>query len=131
MKRIAACFYTIFSAGVILFQLALAAGAPWGEYAMGGAFPGQFPPSLRVAAVVQAALLLGMAIVVLAQAGLAPSGWARRWLIWVVVAYCVLGLFLNLITPSAIERAIWVPVLLGMLVSSVIVARSAATSLTP
>lgn len=34
---------------------------------MGGAFPGQFPPALRIAALIQAALLLGMALSVLAR----------------------------------------------------------------
>ncbi len=132
MKNIAAWLYTIVSAGVILFQLALAAGVPWGEYAMGGAFPGQFPPAMRVAAVVQAALLFGMAVVVLARAGLVLPGLAkRRWLIWVVVAFAMLSLILNLITPSAGERAIWAPVALLMLVSSLMVARRSATSLVP
>ena len=51
MLIVAAAFlYTVISAGVVAFQLALAAGAPWGAYAMGGAFPGQFPSALRIAA---------------------------------------------------------------------------------
>jgi hypothetical protein len=67
---VAAIIYTIVTAGVVGFQLALALGAPWGAYAMGGAYPGRFPPALRVAAVVQAVLLGLMAGVVLARAGL-------------------------------------------------------------
>jgi hypothetical protein len=126
MKTIAAWLFTIAASVVVLFQLALAAGAPWGGWAMGGAYPGQFPPALRVAAVVQAALLVGMALVVLAGAGLFAPRWARhtRWLIWVVVAYSVIGFILNVITPSPGERAIWAPVTLLMLVCSAIVARS-------
>ncbi|MFZ4655639.1 MAG: hypothetical protein ACOYNY_01410 [Caldilineaceae bacterium] len=126
MKTSAAWLFTIATSVVVLFQLALAAGAPWGEWAMGGAYPGQFPPSLRVAAVVQAALLVGMALVVLTRAGLFTPRWARhaRWLIWVVVAYGVIGLILNLITPSAGERAIWAPVAFVLLVSSALVASS-------
>ena len=129
MPKIAAWLYTIVAAGLILFQLALAAGMPWGEFAMGGAFPGQFPPAMRVAAVLQAALIIGMVTIVLAQAGIFFAGWVRRarWLIWVVVGYGVIGLILNLITPSAGERALWVPVALVMLASSVIVARGTAT----
>ena len=124
MKTSAAWLFTIATSVVVLFQLALAAGAPWGEWAMGGAYPGQFPPSLRVAAVVQAALLVGMALVVLTRAGLFTPRWARhaRWLIWVGVAYGVIGLILNLITPSAGERAIWAPVAFVLLVSSLVVA---------
>ena len=129
MPKIAAWIYTIVATGLTLFQLALAAGAPWGEFAMGGASPGQFPPTLRIAAVIQAALIVGMVTVVLARAGIFFTGWVRRtrWLIWVVVGYGVIGLILNLITPSAGERALWAPVALVMLVSSVIVARRTAT----
>ena len=124
--RFAALAYAVISVGVIAFQVALAAGAPWGAYAMGGAFPGEFPPELRVAALVQSVMLAGLALVVLARAGIALPRWSRtsRWLVWVVVAFSGLSLVLNVITPSAGERAIWAPVALIMLVSSVIVAIS-------
>lgn len=124
INRGAAFLYAIVSTAVIAFQLALAAGASWGAYAMGGAFPGQFPPSMRVGAVLQAAILAGFAGVVLSRAGVALPGWSKvsRWLIWVVVAFSVLSLILNLITPSAGERAIWAPVAFVMLISSLSVA---------
>lgn len=126
IKLVAARTYAILSAGVIVFQIALALGAPWGEYAMGGAFPGQFPPELRVAAAIQAVILALLASVVLAHAGLALPKWSRasRWLVWVVVAFSGLSLVLNLITPSADERTIWAPVALVMVISSVTVAVS-------
>ena len=126
LSRVAAIVHLVVSLGVVGFQLALAAGAPWGAYAMGGAFPGQFPPELRIAALVQAVLLLGLTGVVLARAGLALPGWSRaaRWLIWVVVAFSVISLVLNLITPSAGERVIWAPVALLLLISSATVAFS-------
>jgi len=50
IRRVAALLYAVMAAGVVAFQIALAAGAPWGAYAMAGAFPGQFPPALRIAA---------------------------------------------------------------------------------
>lgn len=124
MKRAAALLYATISAGVVAFQIALAAGAPWGAYAMGGAFPGQFSPALRIAALVQVALLVGMAAVVLTRAEIILSRWSRRsrWLVWVVVAFAAASLVLNLITPSAGERAIWAPVALLLLISSTLVA---------
>jgi hypothetical protein len=126
IHRLAACTYGVVSIGVIVFQLALAAGAPWGAYAMGGAFPGQFPPEFRAAAVVQAVIIALLALVVLARAGIALPRWSRasRWLVWVVVAFSGLSLVLNLITPSAGERLLWAPVALIMLISSVTVAIS-------
>ena len=39
---------------IFLFQIALAAGMPWGHLAMGGRYPGKFPPNMRVGAVIQA-----------------------------------------------------------------------------
>lgn len=124
IRRVAATIYAAVSAGVVVFQIALAAGAPWGAYAMGGAFPGQFPPILRIAALVQAALIVGMAAVVMSRAGLVLARWshASRWLVWVVVAFAAVSLVLNLITPSAGERTIWAPVALLLLASSAVVA---------
>jgi hypothetical protein len=126
IPRAAAILYAIVSSFVVVFQIALAAGAPWGAYAMGGAFPGQFPPALRVAAVIQAALLAGMTAVVLSRAGIVLPGWARasRWLVWIVVAFAAVSLVLNLVTPSAGERAIWAPVAFLLLLSSATVALS-------
>jgi len=104
--------------------MALALGVPWGSYAMGGAFPGKFPPRMRVAALVQAVLLAGTVAIVLSRAGLVLPAWSGvvGWLIWGVVALAVIAAILNAITPSAGERRIWVPVALVMLVSSLVVA---------
>jgi len=122
--RITAIIFAVLTAGVVGFQLALALGAPWGAYAMGGAFPGVYPPAMRVAAVVQAGLLAVLALVVLSRSGLALARWSRvaRWAIWLVVAFSALSVLLNAITPSAGERAIWVPVTVGLLACSLTVA---------
>jgi hypothetical protein len=130
IARVAAIIYAIVSLGVIAFQIALAAGAPWGAYAMGGASPGQFPPALRIAAILQAVLLAGMAAVILARAGLVLPGWAQvsRWLVWIIAALMVVFLVLNLITPSAGERAIWAPTIAILLISSLIVAFSGSSA---
>jgi len=123
----AAVAFAVVTAGVIVFQIALALGAPWGSYAMGGAFPGRFPPRLRVAAVVQAVLLGVTIAIVLSRAGLALAAWsdAARWLVWVVVALSVVALVLNSISRSAGERRIWVPVTALMLASCLVVALTA------
>jgi hypothetical protein len=124
---LAAITYAVGTAGVVAFQIALALGAPWGAYAMGGAIPGRFPPPMRVAALVQGALLAFLAVVALSRAGVALSSLAAAfpWLIWVVVAVAAISVVLNLISRSAGERRIWVPVGLVLLVSSVTVALTA------
>lgn len=127
LTALAAITYTIATAGVITFQVAMALGAPWGAYAMGGASPGRFPPAMRVAALVQAAVLSMLAVAVLSHAGLALPSLAEAypWLIWVAVAVSALSVLLNAITRSAGERRIWLPVALVLLVSSVTVALTA------
>ena len=124
LRRLAALLYVIISFGVVAFQIALAAGAPWGAFAMGGSFPGQFPPALRISALIQAVLLVGLAMIVLARANLILPSWSRvsRWLVWLAVGFSALSLVLNLITPSAGERAIWAPTAFLLLISSGIVA---------
>ncbi|HET6470854.1 MAG TPA: hypothetical protein VFG38_03385 [Pseudomonadales bacterium] len=124
MTRVAASVYCAITAVVVVFQSCLAAGAPWGAYAMGGVHPGEFSPALKIGAVVQASLLVAMAGVVLACAGVALPRWqraARRW-IWAIVAFAAVSLVLNLATPSAGERALWAPVAGALLLASALVA---------
>ena len=120
----AALVFAFAAVGVIAFQIALALGAPWGRYAMGGAFPGRFPPPLRVAAVVQAFLIALLALAVLSAAGIVlPDLTATTpWLRWVAVAVSALSLAMNAISRSAGERRIWVPVAAVLLSSSLLVA---------
>jgi hypothetical protein len=116
--------FTIAIAVVVAFQVALALGAPWGAYAMGGAFPGVYPPFMRVAALVQAALLVLMALIVVSRAGLVLPRLASlsRRVIWVVVIVSAIAVVANLLTPSPGERNIWAPVSVAMLACSVTVA---------
>ena len=121
---IAALVFAAVAGGVVAFQVALALGAPWGAYAMGGAYPGRFPPPLRVAAIVQGVLIGLLALIVLSAAGLvAPDLVASySWLIWIPVAVSAVAVVLNAISRSAGERRIWVPVAAVLLVSSMVVA---------
>lgn len=124
--RLAARLYAVLIALVAAFQLALALGAPWGRFAMGGAFPGVFPPAMRVAALVQIALLVATALVMLSRAGLALPRWRRasRPLAWVVVGLLAVEVVLNLITPSGVERLVWAPVSILLFLAALRVAAS-------
>lgn len=130
VTTLAAIVFAVVTAGVVLFQIALALGAPWGAYAMGGAFPGRYPPRMRAAAIGQAALLALVAVVVLSKAGIVvPSvSEALPSLIWLAVAFSAVSLVLNAITPSAGERRIWVPVALVLLGSSLVVALTSGSA---
>ncbi|NTU59126.1 MAG: hypothetical protein HGB00_09495 [Chlorobiaceae bacterium] len=126
ISRFAGILYAVVSAGVVAFQIAMALGAPWGAYAMGGVFPGRFPMAMRIAALVQASIILLWILVVLSRTGLAFPGLSRpsRKLVWLAVAFATIGLLLNLVTPSAGERIIWAPVAFVLLICSVLAATS-------
>jgi hypothetical protein len=123
----AAIVFALVAGGAVAFQVALALGAPWGAYAMGGRFSGPFPPRMRVAALGQAVLIAGLALVELSAADrVAPAIVdSLPSLVWVPVAFSAVSLVLNLITPSPGERRIWVPVAVALLGTSLFVAISA------
>jgi hypothetical protein len=125
MPQAAALVFAATIAVVVAFQLALALGAPWGAYAMGGTVAGRFPPPLRVLAVVQAVLLGGLALIVLGRAGIGVTG-LPAFLVWLPVGISLLAVLLNAASRSSRERRLWVPVAVVLLVSSLVVALTAA-----
>ena len=117
------CFFILIA---VLFQLALALGAPWGEYAMGGKYPGKFPPKIRIAAVIQLLILIFFGGIGLIRSGLIFSSFFdfSSKAIWFVVGFFVLGTIMNLITPSKKERNIWAPITFILLLASLRIALS-------
>lgn len=121
---LAAVAYLLATTLAVGFQVALTFGAPWGMYAMGGRYPGKFPPVMRLAALFQAVLLAVLALIVLSEAGLVAPSLAADFpsLIWVPVAVSAISVSLNAMSRSPGERRIWVPVGVVLLASSLIVA---------
>jgi hypothetical protein len=115
--------FTGLTGAVIAFQLALVGGAPWGALTQGGRITGVLPPAARGIALVSA-MLLGFFIVVV-RARAAETARFRR-AIWIVVAYCALGIVANAATPSSTERMLWLPVVTGMFFACLHVARRSA-----
>lgn len=81
---------------------------------------------MRIAALVQIAILFILAMIVMIRAGWAFSQfyYIGKTGIWIVAAFFVLGSIVNLLTPSKGERTIWAPVNILLLTTSVIVALS-------
>ena len=81
---------------------------------------------MRVAALIQLALLLLVAFIVLVRAELVHGEYfdISRSAIWFVVALFVASTFLNLVTPSKKERMMGAPIAIILLICSLIVARS-------
>jgi hypothetical protein len=123
-SALAAKIYGLFLFIVILFQLALAAGLPWGNLAMGGKFPGRYPMKMRIACFFMIALLSLWGAIVFSRAGILFPQWyaASTKAIWAVVALNAIGVVLNLITPSKWERIVWAPVTIILFVCSSVVA---------
>jgi len=110
---------------VILFQIALVVGAPWGKAAWGGANDGKLPGNLRLASAMSALVLAFASWVILAGAGLidsspVPESWLTP-LTWALSAYFGIGAVANSISRSKVER-LWGPVSLVIAVCCGIVA---------
>jgi hypothetical protein len=121
----AALVQVVIALGVVVFQVALVAGAPWGEYTMGGRNIGRLPITLRVGAAVSAVIMLAQAGHYLAQAGVLPHlldpGW-NSVINWAWFGFTVAGVIVNAISRSKKERNTWVPVLLVSAVCTLLVA---------
>jgi hypothetical protein len=125
LVAVAALVLAVISLGVVGFQLALVAGAPWGEYTMGGQTKGRLPRALRVGAAVSAVIMLAQGGHYLAQVGVFPlllDSTANSVVNWVWFGFNIAGLIVNSISRSTKERNTWVPVLMVSAVCTFIVA---------
>ena len=110
---------------VALFQFALVLGAPMGEYAFGGAHSGKLPARYRAASAVSILIYAAIAGHYLAQLGVLPKllpTTMNDLANWAVVAFNLVGLVLNSISRSKLERQFWVPVMLLLTICSALVA---------
>ncbi|MGI9643256.1 MAG: hypothetical protein ACR2N9_10770 [Acidimicrobiia bacterium] len=93
-----------------LFQIALALGAPAGEYVFGGRIAteeGRLPGSYRIGAAVAAVVLCAFALIILARAGVIETSLGERFLTiasWAVVAYMAINTAMNLAGKTKVER---------------------------
>ena len=102
------------------FQLALAAGAPWGKLAWGGAGgTGVLPARLRLASAVSAGVWAGAGHVVVARA--AGRGYGRTT--WGLAGLLILGGAMNAVSPSRAEARLWTPVCLALAALTAEIAR--------
>jgi hypothetical protein len=93
---------------VILFQIALILGAPWGRLTQGGGVEGALPVAGRIAAGLSAILMVAIAAVPLSVAGVGPP--LPRWTAYLAMAIATLAVIANVMTRSRAERQLWAPV---------------------
>jgi len=110
LVELAAVAAAVLLAGVIAFQVALAAGLPLGEATMGGraaTVDGVLQPLYRAVALGSAVVLGLAAWIVLGRAGLVPiflDGQALAGGAWVVAGFLALNTVTNLSGRHALER---------------------------
>lgn len=122
---IPAVVLTVVLALLGVFQLALAAGAPWGSLAWGGQAR-VLPTRLRRASAFTILIYAGIAVAELDRGGVIqvlPEG-ASVVLGWVVFGYLCIGIMLNAVSRSRPERFVMTPVAVLLAVLSLLVALS-------
>ena len=121
----AAILAVLLVGGIVVFQAALALGAPWGSAAWGGRNAGVLPRNLRIASGIVAVVIYPINIVlVLAAAGLIEADWLPADLtavMWVLAALLTVGALANFASRSPRER-FWGPVALTIAVCCAIIA---------
>lgn len=118
----------IFSCAVLLclaiFQSLLSTGYPLGRFAWGGRHD-VLPTKLRIGSAISILLYIFFAVIILSAAGVAniiSNEQLTSIAIWVLVAYFFLGVFMNGISQSKLERAVMTPVALCLALSCLLIA---------
>lgn len=111
--------------GVAVFQLALAIGLPLGDATLGGRAPtvdGVLSSWFRIIPAVSAVVLILVAYVVLARAGVVSGGPLGDtflvWATWAILGFLILNTAGNLAAPHPVER--WVMGSITLAVASLV-----------
>jgi hypothetical protein len=115
--RLAAWLFAALSLFVGLFHVAAICGAPVGHLTMGGRWSGVLPPAARLMSALSMGVILLLAFVVLARAGVVDRS-IPRWGMRAVLGYLAVAIPLHVATPSPGERKLWLPVILAMTASA-------------
>jgi len=113
-------------AGIALFQIALALGAPLGHAAWGGS-DAHLSPGQRIGSAVAAVVWTTAGLVVLRRAGFWGAGGSARlyrWGTWFLVALLVIGAVPNFASQSRWESFVLGPLSMVLAILCTIVARS-------
>lgn len=124
LPQVAAIAFTVLLGVLAVFQAALVAGAPLGQLAWGGQ-DRVLTRSKRIGSVIAIVLYAGFALLVLTRAGLvldAAENIVVVVLMWIVFGYLVLGVLMNAISRSRLERLVMTPTALVLAVLALILA---------
>lgn len=112
---IIAALTAVFILGLLsVFQLALAFGAPIGQFAWGGQHKA-LPRNLRIGSVLSIIIYFGITVCLLSKSDIyqiIPQGIFLNILVWAIFAYLVIGIFMNAISRSKKERYTMTPIVI-------------------
>ncbi len=111
---------------IAVFQIALAAGVPWGSASWGGRHPGKLPTGYRIGSAVAGLFFYpAVAAFILSSAGVLGDDASNGGVggLWVLTGLFGLSTVINLISPSKVER-IWAPGALVLTVCCAVLAIS-------
>ena len=126
MVAFAAVIGLLLLAGLIVFQLFLIAGKPWGEFAWGGQHK-VLPKKLRYSSVISIITYVIFGLFLATKAGFTDVISKHTVLnigMWVFTIYLAFGILLNGISRSKKERALMTPVAALLAISFLIVTLS-------
>lgn len=113
---------SVFLLFIAVFQILLALGAPYGEAAWGGQKGKVLPKNYRIASAFSGLFFIFSIMVVLSKIGIIElfnTSFEDSYM-WFLTVYLGLGIVMNAISRSKIERY-WVPVIAVMFVLSLII----------
>lgn len=123
---IAAILALVIILAILLFQIALALGAPLGHFAWGGQHK-VLPKTLRMGSASSIVILAVFAAFILSKASLwelIPNETVVNMGLWIMFAYFVVGILMNSISRSKPERYTMTPASLVLAVCVFIIASS-------
>lgn len=126
LGQLSALVASIVLIGLMIFQLLLVLGRPYGQYAWGGQHR-VLPIGYRIGSVIAIIIYVISVIVMLESAGLISfiSNTAiSQYGIWVLFIYFLIGVPLNAISRSKPERNTMTPIVLLLCVLTLVVALS-------
>ena len=114
---------TVILALLAVFQIALAAGAPWGHFAWGGQHR-VLPRNLRIGSGISIVIYAVIAFVAWERVGASSvlPDVVAQVAMWVVFAYFAIGIVMNAISRSKQERYTMTPIVLALAVLSLLIA---------
>jgi len=125
MIEAATLLFCLILAGLAVFQAALIAGAPIGNYAWGGAHT-VLPASLKIGSAVSIILYAIFIIIVLSRVEILTllNDSVANTGVWVLAVYFYIGVLMNGISRSKSERHLMTPVALVLAITCTIIALS-------